>query len=143
MIPFGLVSLAAVGMLLTPRCRSTPRLGTVILTGFVFGFGLGNTVAPSTTRMTLATPPARSGSGSAVQNTVRQVAAALGVAVICSVVATKYSGAMSSVLEGSPLPPDLRDAAADSVGATYERRRAAARPPAGEPRAGRRAAGGR
>ena len=81
---------------------------------------MGNVVAPSTTRMTLATPPQRSGAGSAVQNTVRQVGATLGVAVISSVVATKYSGAMSSALEGSPLPADLQAKASDSVGATYE-----------------------
>jgi hypothetical protein len=51
---------------------------------------------------------------------VRQVGATLGVAVISSVVATKYSGSMSSALEGSPLPADLQAKASDSVGATYE-----------------------
>jgi len=70
--------------------------------------------------MTLATPPQRSGAGSAVQNTVRQVGATLGVAVISSVVATKYSGSMSSALQGSPLPAELQAVASDSVGATYD-----------------------
>ena len=43
--------------LITP---ATP-VWVLVLIGLVFGFGLGNTIAPSTTRMTLATPPERSG----------------------------------------------------------------------------------
>ncbi len=118
-IPVGLV-LASVAMFGFTRLELTTPVWLLLLIPFVFGFGMGNVIAPSTTRMTLATPPQRSGSGSAVQNTVRQVGATLGVAVISSVVATKYSGAMSTALEGSPLPPDLQSAATDSVGATYE-----------------------
>ncbi|MCU0264397.1 MAG: MFS transporter [Candidatus Nanopelagicales bacterium] len=118
-IPFGLV-LASVAMFMFTRLDLTTPVWLLILIPFVFGFGMGNVVAPSTTRMTLATPPQRSGSGSAVQNTVRQVGATLGVAIISSVVASKYSGSMSSALEGSPLPAELQATASDSVGATYE-----------------------
>jgi len=118
-IPVGLV-LASLGMFgFTQLTLDTP-VGLLLLIPFVFGFGMGNVIAPSTTRMTLATPPQRSGSGSAVQNTVRQVGATLGVAVISSVVATKYSGAMSTALAGTALPSDLQAVASDSVGATYE-----------------------
>jgi MFS transporter, DHA2 family, multidrug resistance protein len=92
----------------------------LVLVGFIFGFGLGNVIAPSTTRMTLATPPARSGSGSAVQNTVRQVASALGVAIISSIVATVYSSQITPVLEDSALPSDLVPVASDSIGGTFE-----------------------
>ena len=66
--------------------------------------------------MTLATPPARSGSGSAVQNTVRQVAAALGVAIISSIVAVVYANNLTPVLEKSALPADLQAVATDSIG---------------------------
>jgi MFS family permease len=118
-IPFGLI-LASSAMFGFTRLDLTTPVWLLVLIPFVFGFGMGNVVAPSTTRMTLATPPQRSGAGSAVQNTVRQVGATLGVAVISSVVATKYSGSMSSALEGSPLPADLQVKASDSVGATYE-----------------------
>ncbi len=118
-IPFGLV-LASVAMFMFTRLDLATPIWLLVLIPFVFGFGMGNVIAPSTTRMTLATPPQRSGAGSAVQNTVRQVGATLGVAVISSVVATKYSGAMSKGLEGSPLPADLQAVASDSVGATYE-----------------------
>jgi EmrB/QacA subfamily drug resistance transporter len=118
-IPLGLV-LASLGMFgFTQLTLDTP-VWLLLLIPFVFGFGMGNVIAPSTTRMTLATPPQRSGSGSAVQNTVRQVGATLGVAVISSVVATKYSGAMSTALAGTQLPADVQELASDSVGATYE-----------------------
>jgi hypothetical protein len=69
--------------------------------------------------MTLATPPARSGSGSAVQNTVRQVAAALGVAIISSIVAVVYANNLAPVLEKTALPADLQAVATDSIGSTF------------------------
>jgi DHA2 family multidrug resistance protein-like MFS transporter len=92
----------------------------LIGTGFIFGFGMGNVMAPSTTRMTLATPPARSGSGSAVQNTVRQIGAALGVAIISSVVATVYSNRITATLSTTGTPPPVQAEASDSIGSTYE-----------------------
>src|ERR1700712_729690 len=98
---------------------STP-VWVLVLIGLVFGFGLGNTIAPSTTRMTLATPPQRSGSGSAVQNTVRQVGAVFGVAILSSVVGTVYSNNMTPLLDGKPLPPDVLKAATDSIGGTTD-----------------------
>ena len=70
--------------------------------------------------MTLATPPQRSGSGSAVQNTVRQVGAVFGVAILSSVVGTVYSNNMTPLLEGKPLPPEALQAATDSIGGTNE-----------------------
>lgn len=95
--------------------------GWVLLVAFFFlGFGLGNTIAPCTTRMTLATPPEKSGAGSAVQNTVRQVAAAIGVAVLSSVVAVAYSNSMESTPGIDQIPEPARGAITDSIGAAYE-----------------------
>jgi hypothetical protein len=111
--------MAALGMLLIATLPVDAPVWYLILTGFVFGFGLGNTIAPSTTRMTLATPPARSGSGSAVQNTVRQVAAALGVAIISSIVAVVYANNLTPVIEKSALPANLQAVATDSIGSTF------------------------
>ncbi len=116
-ITFGLV-FAASGMLCFAFVTPDTPVWFLVVLGVVFGFGLGNTIAPSTTRMTLATPPARSGSGSAVQNTVRQVAAALGVAILSTVVAAVYSHNITPLLEGKGLPPELLAAATDSIGGT-------------------------
>jgi MFS transporter, DHA2 family, multidrug resistance protein len=114
------ISITTVAMVMIAFTPQHAALWYLLLTGFLFGFGLGNVVAPATTRMTLATPPARSGSGAAVQNTVRQVGAAMGVAILSSVVGSVYRGQIRGVLAGSPLPPNLQATASDSIGATYE-----------------------
>ncbi len=110
----GLVSLVFLGI---SQLTTTSPLWLVLLLFLGLGLGLGNVVAPSTTRMTLATPPARSGAGSAVQNTVRQVVAALGIAVISSVVASVYAGQVEPALSG--LPPEAAAAAQDSVSGAF------------------------
>ncbi len=118
-IPVGL-AFAAAGMLFFTFVTPDTPLWMLIVLGVVFGFGLGCTIAPSTTRMTLATPPERSGSGSAVQNTVRQVGAVFGVAILSSVVSTVYSNNITPLLEGKGLPPEAFSAATESIGGTNE-----------------------
>lgn len=114
------LSVAAVGTILVGTLRVHSPVWYLLLLGFVFGLGIGATMAPTTTRMTLATPPARSGSGSAVQNTLRQLGGALGVAVISSVVANVYTHRIGPALDASAVPAAARPEAADSIGATYE-----------------------
>jgi Na+/phosphate symporter len=70
--------------------------------------------------MTLAVPPEKSGAGSAVQNTVRQVGAALGVAVLSSVVAIVYTNAIKTQPGISELPQQLQVPVSDSIGGAYE-----------------------
>ncbi len=118
-IPFGL-TLASLGMFLFTRLTPTTPVWLLLVIPFIFGFGMGNVIAPATTRMTLATPQARSGAGGAVQNTVRQVAATLGVAIISSIVGTLYTRQMTTSLADTPLPEPLRGIASDSIGATFE-----------------------
>jgi len=118
-IPFGLV-LASLGMFLFTRLTPSTPVWLLLVIPFIFGFGMGNVIAPATTRMTLATPQARSGAGGAVQNTVRQVAATLGVAIISSIVGTLYTRQMTTSLADTPLPEPLRGLASDSIGATFE-----------------------
>lgn len=118
-IPVGL-AFAATGMVFFSLVTPDTPVWMLIVLGVVFGFGLGNTIAPSTTRMTLATPPERSGSGSAVQNTVRQVGAVFGVAILSSVVTTVYSNNITPLLEGKGLPPEAFAAATESIGGTNE-----------------------
>ena len=111
-ITAGLSLVTIVYVVITQYSTTTPVWG-LLLTNFFLGLGLGITIAPCTTRMTLATPPQRSGAGSAVQNTVRQVGAALGVAVVSSVVATMYSNKLSPAV--TALPSDARKAALDDI----------------------------
>ncbi len=114
------LTFALAGMLCFAFISPDAPVWFLVVVGVVFGFGLGNTIAPSTTRMTLATPPERSGSGSAVQNTVRQIGAVFGVAILSSVVGTVYSNNISPLLANRGLPPDALAAATDSIGGTNE-----------------------
>jgi EmrB/QacA subfamily drug resistance transporter len=60
----------------------------VVLVGF--GLGMGLTMSPATAAIMSAVPREKSGAGSAVNNTVRQVAGALGVAILGSIVAVVF-----------------------------------------------------
>ena len=84
-------------------------------TFFVMAFGMGNLMAPATDSVMGAVPEANAGVASAMNDVTRQVAGALGVAVIGSVINTVYSNEMGEAVAG--LPPEAADAARDSVGA--------------------------
>jgi len=56
------------------------------------GLGMGLTMSPATNAIMNAVPRHKAGAGSAVNNTVRQVAGALGVAVLGSLVAVSFRG---------------------------------------------------
>jgi MFS transporter, DHA2 family, multidrug resistance protein len=92
-------------------------LWMLLVTYLLIGLGMGSVVAPATTRMLATLPSQRAGAGSAVQNTMRQVGGALGVAILGSVLSTVYGSHVLSALD--VLPPSARRAAADSVGTTY------------------------
>jgi hypothetical protein len=64
-----------------------------------------------------AVPEAKAGIGSAMNDLVRQMGGALGVAVIGSIMNTVYRGEMADVVAALPLPTAAAQAAGDSVGA--------------------------
>ncbi|MGI9196744.1 MAG: MFS transporter [Candidatus Nanopelagicales bacterium] len=94
----------------------------VLIVFFLFGFGMGNVIAPASTVMQNVLPLARAGAGSAVQNTVRQVGGALGVAIIGTVLATRYSTKVMGALDALPpqVPSEAKTAASQSIVATDE-----------------------
>ncbi|MFN8158201.1 MAG: MFS transporter [Candidatus Nanopelagicales bacterium] len=94
----------------------------LILLIFFFGFGMGNVMAPASTVMQNVLPLARAGAGSAVQNTVRQVGGALGVAVIGTLLANQYAKNLSPALDQLPtqFPSEAKDAMSNSIIATVE-----------------------
>jgi EmrB/QacA subfamily drug resistance transporter len=86
-------------------------------------FGLGAGIAmPSATDIIMATlPPARAGVGSAVNDTVRELGGALGVAVIGSVAATSYTSTLRTELNRFPeLTEPVRSGLTDNVGAAID-----------------------
>jgi predicted MFS family arabinose efflux permease len=83
---------------------------------FVQGAGMGATVPTATTAVMDVLPRERAGAGSALTNTARQVAVALGVAVLGSILAGSYRSTMSPTL--AALPAAARADAGQSVSAT-------------------------
>jgi EmrB/QacA subfamily drug resistance transporter len=83
---------------------------------FVQGAAMANIMPPATTAIMEALPREKAGVGSAMSNTVRQVAGALGVAVLGSVLSSSYRGEMAPALAG--LPADLQHSAGESIMAT-------------------------
>jgi hypothetical protein len=66
------------------------------------GIGMGNAIAPATATMMSTLPLSRAGAGSAVQNTVRQVGGALGVAILGTVISVVYGSRFDSLVPGLP-----------------------------------------
>lgn len=97
-------------------------LWVLLVTFFFFGFGMGNVIAPATAVMQNVLPLGRAGAGSAVQNTVRQVGGALGVAIIGTVLATQYSSRVGPAIDSLPsdVPEEAKAAASQSIIATEQ-----------------------
>ncbi len=118
---FGLL-LVGVALLGISNLQLDQPLWVVLVIFFFFGFGMGNVIAPASTVMQNALPLARAGAGSAVQNTVRQVFGALGVAVIGTILATRYASNVAPVINQLPAgtPDQARELATNSVIGTVQ-----------------------
>ncbi len=114
-IGLAIVGVALLGM---ARLEIDTSIWLVLTLFFFFGLGMGSVIAPASTVMQNVLPLARAGAGSAVQNTVRQVFGALGVAVISTLLATRFSALMSPTIESLPdaIPAAAKEAAEQSVG---------------------------
>jgi EmrB/QacA subfamily drug resistance transporter len=80
------------------------------------GFGMGAVMAPATESIMSVVPREKAGSGAAVNNAVRQVGGALGVAILGSLLAASYSAHLGSAVE--VLPPAERSEASQSIVST-------------------------
>jgi EmrB/QacA subfamily drug resistance transporter len=107
------VALALAGYLLLGVSTPIWVLGVIF---FVQGAGMGSVMPPATEAVMSVVPRERAGSGSALTNTTRQVAGALGVAVLGSIIAQLYRDQLSPHL--TALPAAARSAATGSITAT-------------------------
>lgn len=110
----GLLLLAAVLTTFTFVSTATPYwmlgLGLVVM-----AIGMGTIMAPSTDAVMGAVPQAKAGVASATNDVARQVAGAVGVAVIGSVFNSAYASNVATAV--SQLPAEAANAAGDSIGA--------------------------
>jgi len=94
--------------------------GSYLPTGaglLLFGVGAGLAMPAATDSVMAALPAAKAGVGSAVNDTTREVGAALGVAVVGSVAASAYTATMQTRSRFPILPEGLRSAVNDNIGA--------------------------
>ncbi|MFE2069996.1 MFS transporter [Streptomyces sp. NPDC059467] len=83
---------------------------------FLMGTGMAHVMPPATVMIMSSLPREKAGSGSAVNNTFRQVGGAMGVAVLGSLLSTSYRNGINGHL--GMLPASDRPAAGESVQAT-------------------------
>lgn len=84
----------------------------------VMSFGIGLLTAPTTSAIMNNAPDDKQGVASAVNDTTREMGAALGIALAGSLLAGRYTDALEPKL--SAFPAQARDAAADSLGQALE-----------------------
>ena len=116
-VSFGLAVLAVVLMSFTfyEVGTSYTLVGISIL---FMAYGMGNIMAPATDAVMGAVPVAKAGVASATNDVTRQVAGAIGVAVIGSVFNSSYTAGVSDAVVG--LAPEAGAAASNSVGAAIQ-----------------------
>lgn len=120
------LSIVGASLIALAFLRLDTPLWLVLVVFFLFGLGMGNVIAPASTVMQNVLPLARAGAGSAVQNTVRQVGGALGVAIVGTVLATQYARNLDDSVSALPpevtaaLPQEGLEAASESIVATAE-----------------------
>lgn len=86
----------------------------------VVGLGMGATMAPATESVMGAVPAAQAGVASAVNDAVRQLGSTLGIAVLGTVLAARYSGALAPKLRSvGGMSETARAAMLDSVAGAH------------------------
>jgi EmrB/QacA subfamily drug resistance transporter len=120
---FGARAVCAAGLVLTAVAfagylllgQHTPIWELEVLF-FLMGTGMAHVMPPATVMIMSSLPREKAGSGSAVNNTFRQVGGAMGVAVLGSLLSTTYRNSINRHL--SALSASDRHAAGESVQAT-------------------------
>ena len=112
-----IVGIAGIGLVVSPT-TGWPILVTFL---FVYGFGVGLATAQLTGVVLADVPIRRSGEGSGIQSTARQVGSALGIAVLGTVLFVSAGNALASGLADQGVPATAADqlvnAVVDSAGA--------------------------
>jgi EmrB/QacA subfamily drug resistance transporter len=109
----GLVVVAA-ALLLLSGAGAESGYGLIATSLVLLGFGMGTTMAPATESIMSSLPLAHAGVGSAMNDTMRMVGGTLGVAILGSLLSSRYGAGMEGAVEGLPEP--AADAAGESIG---------------------------
>ena len=108
------LAVMATGLALFTTAGASSGYPHFVIGMVIMSAGLGLAMAPTTQAVMMVLPAAKTGIGSAITNTTRNIGAVLGVAVAGSVASSLYTGSMS----GAQVPPGpLGAAARQSIGA--------------------------
>ncbi len=83
----------------------------------IMGAGMGLVMAPASTTIMTTVPARQAGAGSAINDTIREVGGALGIAIIGSLAAAVYRSRLASVLATAHTPGPVAHLATSSVAA--------------------------
>jgi EmrB/QacA subfamily drug resistance transporter len=108
--------LVAAGLLLLSFLSVDTPYWRLVLNLMVMAAGMGLSMAPSTTGIMVSLPLGKAGVGSAVNDTTRELGGALGVAVLGSLLASRYAASLSDAVGGLLQGPAL-EAAKSGLGA--------------------------
>lgn len=106
-----IVGIAGLGLVIGP---STSWVAIVPCL-FVYGFGVGLATAQLTGVVLVDVPVERSGEGSGLQSTARQIGSALGIAILGTVLFTTAGARLDSGLSGLGVPAPARNAVVNAV----------------------------
>jgi hypothetical protein len=83
----------------------------------IMGAGMGLVMAPASTTIMTTVPAHQAGAGSAINDTIREVGGALGIAIIGSLAENVYRSKLGSTLAAAHLPQPVSHLATSSVAA--------------------------
>lgn len=118
-MPCGLLSMAA-GFLWASEDRAATPYAIMACQMALLGTGLGVVNAMGTATIMGALPTDKAGTGSSVNDTLREVGGTLGVAALGSAFNAVYRARVTHALAESALPREAQDAVRSSVGAATE-----------------------
>ncbi len=111
-VAFGMLCIATGFLLFSGLSTHTPY-AYVVLCVIPLTTGIAMTMSPMTASIMMAVPARRAGAGSAMNDASRELGAALGIAVLGSVAASRYNSRITHLLTG--LSPANRSAARSSI----------------------------
>jgi hypothetical protein len=100
-VPFGL-GFTATGLAIFSQVGVNSSIVMVYCSILPLAFGMSMTMTPLTTLIMSSVPLGRAGVGSAMNDTTRELGGALGVAVLGSLVTSRYTSSLGPALTGLP-----------------------------------------
>lgn len=108
----GMLSVA-LGVIIMATLSVTPDYGRLVLAMCVAAFGMGLSMSPTTDLLMSAVPRSRAGMGSAMNDTTRELGGSLGVAILGSILASRYASSIADSVK--TLPDQARGVAESSL----------------------------